>query len=185
MEIKRLFVIVLLLLVFNTAFSQNDYYSGKTKVIGNDYTYNVIEHDAFIELHETANELSGSEWFFRDGVTYGDSRMTGFVKPKDAEAIYSIFKKLFIQEEISAIKQGAQGNFCAINAVMVVDETGKVLEVDFNFPKIPVLVNIPPSKFYELSKKIKETLAMNYPDSVKKWCTYVKGVNCYINLRNL
>ncbi|MBQ2913308.1 MAG: hypothetical protein IJN06_00435 [Bacteroidales bacterium] len=180
------FVILFLVSGHNIVFCQNqDFYCGKTIVEGENFVYKVVEHRTFIALFDTTNVMSQSKWFLRDGITYGDSRMAGYIEPEDITAVYNMFKSLFTSNEISIIKQGAEGRFCAIDAVLVVDENGKVLEVDYNFPKIPVLTSISPSVFYELSEMIKESLTMKYPDYIKKQCSYVKGVSCYIDLRKL
>ncbi len=157
---KRIFLILTALCIFAGASIKaqtNDYYTGKTEIIRNNYTYIISESNKLITLSNIKNKKFGTVQYWPNGEQARPVEISYAVHKTDKSVALNVFKEVFCSNEIAAFKSTI-GQGLSVGIDCIVGANGDLLEVEIVFNKHPMLKSINPDKYYSLELKLKEKL---------------------------
>jgi hypothetical protein len=174
-----------------------DYYTGKTEVQGTDYKYNLTFKDykgySVVTVSNPANTKIGKPIILPSGEVVTVLFSTPWLSPVEEDKVVTIFREIFSEEEICKFKESSinigkmfkydRGLYLGIR--YVVDMEGNILELDFFFNCVPVLLSINPDKLYQLEQKLKDNYKFIIYDSYKSRYTYLTGKTSCIYFEEL
>jgi len=173
---KRIFLILTALCIFAGASLKAqtiDYYTGKTEIIGNNYTYKISERNTLLILSNIKNKKFGTIQYWPDGEQARRVEISYVVHKIDKSMALTVFKEVFSSDEIVEFKS-TKGQGLAIGIDCVVAPNGDLLEVEFLFDNHPMLKSINPDKFYSFELKLKEKLKY-YMEERFRILGYIQG----------
>jgi len=157
---KRIFLIITALCIFTGASLKAqtiDYYTGKTEIIGNNYTYKISERNTLIILSNKKNTKFGTIQYWPNGEQARRGEISYAVHKTDKSMALTVFREVFSSDEIATFKS-FKGQGLAIGIDCIVGANGDLLEVEYSFNIHPLLKSINPDKFYSFELKLKEKL---------------------------
>ena len=173
---KRIFLITTALGIFAGASLKAqtiDYYTGKTEITGNNYTYKLSEKYSLINLSNIKNKKFGTIQYWPNGEPARLGEISYAVHKTDKFMAINVFREVFCSEEIAAFKS-SKGQGLLIGIDCIVGANGDLLEVEFSFNNHPLLKSINPEKFYSLELKLKEKLKY-YMEERFRVLGYIQG----------
>lgn len=174
---KRIFLIITALCIFagtSVNAQTTDYYTGKTEIIGSNYTYKISEKYSHLILSNIKNKKFGTIQYWPNGELAPPPGEIGDAVHKiDKSQALTVFKEIFNSDEIATFKS-SKGQGLAIGINCIVAANGDLIEVEFSFKNHPMLKSINPDKFYSLELKLKEKLKY-YIEERFKVLGYIQG----------
>jgi hypothetical protein len=173
---KRIFLILTALCIFAGASMKaqtTDYYTGKTEITGNNYTYKLSENNTLLILSNVKNNKLWTIQYWPNGEQARPVEISYAVHYIDKYMALNIFKEVFCSDEIAAFKS-SKGQGLAIGIDCVVAPNGDIFEVEFSFNNHPMLKSINPDKFYSFELKLKEKLKYRIEERFKV-LKYIQG----------
>ena len=139
-----------------------DYYTGRTRISGDGYTYNIKLSKYSLNISNALNEIVHTSppqtelWFQRfTDMIKGDVAVNFFksIAPDEIKAILNEYKYE---------KSKPSGRDSFINSMTVIlavnPITGEIMELYFSFSNTPALRGINPDKLYQLEQYIKQNI---------------------------
>lgn len=172
---KKLFFIIASIILCVTLIEAQtiDYYTGKTEIIGNNYTYKISERNTLIILSNKKNTKFGTIQYWPNGEQARRGEISYVVHKTDKSMALTVFKEVFSSDEIATFKS-TKGQGLSIGIDCIVGAKGDLLEVEIVFNKHPLLKSINPDKFYSFELKLKEKLKY-YMEERFRILGYIQG----------
>jgi len=174
MKTHQIFLILLLSCISASAcFAQTDY--STTHVIqGDGYTYQCDnKHGGMAKLYNSNDQFTYAKWIRKDGVPIDEAFLftrtitNGFEGREKAD---QIVRQIFNTEELNSVRESP----LRLMVTMIINpDTGKVDEVNFEFPVPSGYSRVPVEKYRQIELTIKQNITFSITEAGKKlnYCT--------------